>query len=79
MVNFFQPFWLVWKEGGGVPTYQHPNSQSAENEAARLAQKHPGSRFHILKSESACQMRQPVEWLHPETQSEPDDYSYIPF
>lgn len=42
------PYWLVWREGGGAPTYRHPNEDSALAEANRLAERFPGSPFVVL-------------------------------
>ena len=42
------PFWLVWNEDGSTPTLKHPDRESAEAEAARLASVSPGKSFHIL-------------------------------
>lgn len=41
-------FYLVWREGGNSPAYKHYSEATAREEAARLAQKEPGSRFYIL-------------------------------
>jgi hypothetical protein len=46
------PFWLVWSEMGGSPTVKHRTEQEAFTEACRLAQKHRGRKFHVLRSES---------------------------
>lgn len=46
------PFWLVWSEMGGAPTVKHKSEQDAMNEACRLAEKHQGRKFHILRCES---------------------------
>lgn len=42
------PYWLVWREGGGAPTYRHPDQYSAETEAKRLAHVCPGETFLVL-------------------------------
>lgn len=47
-------FFMVWREGGGVPTYQHESLDSAKKEAARLCRLHGGT-FHVLKSEGTIQ------------------------
>jgi hypothetical protein len=41
-------FYLVWREGGGSPTYKHPTHPSANQEAERLARLNPGAKFHVL-------------------------------
>lgn len=43
-------FWLVWREGGGCPTFSHDNLLAARMEANRLAGKHPGDRFIVLEA-----------------------------
>lgn len=43
-----QPFWIVWCDGGGVPTVKHQTIHSARIEAERLARTNPGQRFHVL-------------------------------
>jgi hypothetical protein len=42
------PYWLVWHEGGGKPTYRHPDLHSAQQEAQRLARRYPGQSFVVL-------------------------------
>lgn len=42
------PFWLVWCEDGGSPTFRHPDEMSAAKEAQRLAERHPGKSFVVL-------------------------------
>lgn len=47
--NFTRPpYWLVWREGGGAPTYRHPDEHSARREAERLSKLNPGERFVVL-------------------------------
>lgn len=45
-------FWMVYGEGQGAPTYKHDSKQSAEEEAQRLALRHPGIAFYALKATS---------------------------
>lgn len=42
------PFWLVWHEDGGEPRVKHPDPDTAEREATRLAAAHPGQSFVVL-------------------------------
>lgn len=42
------PFWLVWREDGHYPIFKHPNKDSAEAEAARIASICPGEAIHVL-------------------------------
>lgn len=46
----FQPFFMVWRPGTGMPTKKHPDLCGAKTEAARLAEKHPGESFYVLQS-----------------------------
>lgn len=44
-------FWLVWcPEGRKPPKYQHNIKESAEREAARLAEKYPGEEFYVMEA-----------------------------
>lgn len=54
-------FFVVWREDGGTPTYKHPNIQSAEAEAERLARMFPGINFHVLACVGTVK-KQDVEW-----------------
>jgi hypothetical protein len=42
--------WFVWNPQGRIPTFEHPNEDSARKEAARLARLNSGQRFLVLKS-----------------------------
>ena len=42
------PFWLVWAEDGHEPRRKHPDQQSAEREAERLARMNPGTSFCVM-------------------------------
>jgi len=55
----FTRFWLVWRSGGSAPTFKHFTKKSAEDEAARLAAKLPGSVFFVLKCVSGFQADPP--------------------
>ena len=54
-------FWMVWCQSGHEPMKQHDCSEKASIEAQRLAAKHPGKKFFILKSLSAyaCDVSEP--------------------
>lgn len=58
-------FWLVWREPGKpeyVPTKRHTEA-SAEHEAERLAEQHPGVRFFVVPaSRFTCAEIMPVKW-----------------
>jgi hypothetical protein len=41
-------FYLVWREGGGCPTFKHPDYTSAAREAERLARGNPGQEFVVI-------------------------------
>lgn len=53
-------FWMVWRDGGGSPRYQHDSEESARVEAERLARAHGGT-FHVLECTASC-TRNDVEW-----------------
>lgn len=40
--------YCVWTKKGRRPTYFHKDRERAEAEAARLAAKHPGSKFLVM-------------------------------
>lgn len=40
---------MVWRVGGAAPTVKHPSHALADAEARRLAEKHPGKQFFVLK------------------------------
>jgi hypothetical protein len=42
------PFWMVFAEGGGPPTFQHKSYGAAEKEAERLANANPGTAFFVM-------------------------------
>lgn len=37
-MNNYNPFWMIYVEGGNAPTYKHTNYESAVAEAKRLAE-----------------------------------------
>lgn len=45
-------FWMVYGEGQGAPTYKHDNLDDAAVEAQRLALRHPGVAFYVVKGVS---------------------------
>jgi hypothetical protein len=55
-------FWMVWREGGNVPTKKHPTENEARIEAERLARANTGHAFVVLRAEAACQ-RVDVRWI----------------
>lgn len=60
-------FFVVWREGGGTPTYKHFDIEAAKREAERLTTAHGGD-FHVLAS-VATATRRNIDW----TQHEHDD------
>jgi len=55
-----QEFWMVWKEGSGIPFKKHPSLKSAEDEAERLTKCNEGT-FYVLHAVS-CVKRVNVVW-----------------
>lgn len=45
-----RPFWFVWSDNGEIPHFKHSRLSNAEDEARRLALKHPGNLFIVLES-----------------------------
>ncbi|NIJ18457.1 hypothetical protein FHS95_000126 [Sphingomonas naasensis] len=44
------PFWLVWcPSGDHAPRFKHGSVSSAEREAERLADLHPGREFYVVQ------------------------------
>lgn len=43
-------FWMVYGSGKAAPTKRHTSKESAMAEANRLAKKHPGTEFFVLKA-----------------------------
>ncbi len=48
MMQADPPFYLVWRDGGNVPRFQHATLSKAEAEAERLAMSNPGETFYVL-------------------------------
>jgi hypothetical protein len=73
-------FWMVYGEGCGAPTYKHDTADSARQEAARLAERNPGTAFYVLKARYAVQANkpQPTGWKLTKRRTDPDDDG-IPF
>lgn len=44
-------FFFVWTKKGRVPRFTHQTRESASAEAIRLAEKHPGRKFIVLRAE----------------------------
>lgn len=58
-------FWLVWREGGGVPTYKHVTLSNAMREAERLAKSLPGDTFYVMELKCSV-IKQEVQWQYPD-------------
>lgn len=54
-----EPTYYVWRKNGDAPKKPYPNRFSAEVAASRLAAKHPGEEFLVMKVKSG--FRQPVD------------------
>ncbi len=50
-------FWMVWSPLKGVPIVMHDSNFTAEEEAGRLAKKHPEATFYILESIRCCKVK----------------------
>lgn len=61
-------FFLVWREGGSVPTFKHPTRDEARKEAERLAKANPDAAFHVLALASTVKVeRTPPIWIEQPT------------
>lgn len=58
-----ETFWIVWREYGGVPVYQHGTEGLAKAEASRLAAQHKGVKFYVLQSVGHAIVTYPVQWV----------------
>lgn len=56
-----EPFFVVWCEGGGVPTVRHATYSSAKSEAQRLARQVRGSRFTVMVAVSGFEINDLTE------------------
>lgn len=43
-------FYMVWREGGHRPRHKHVTLEAAQNEAQRVAERHPGYHTYVLKA-----------------------------
>lgn len=73
-MNRKKMFWLVWNPQGHEPQARHDSEQSAEREAERLAKKHPGQRFIVLRP-----VREVVVDNVQRFEYEPEDHDELPF
>lgn len=55
-----QGFFVVWRDGGGTPTFKHTSIDAAKAEAERLTLLHGGA-FHVLASVATATKRS-VDW-----------------
>lgn len=55
-------YWMIRREAGGDPSYKHENYQDVCDEAKRLAQENPGSKFVILEAIEyvICELSEPI-------------------
>jgi len=53
-------FWIVKGKGMGSSTVEHEKFELAADEAMRLAEKHPGTEFHILGTMGAYHAEKPI-------------------
>jgi len=57
-------FFIIYSpQGSSDPKHQHETLQSAEDEAKRLAVKHPSKQFFVMKSWWGFQTPQTVETI----------------
>ena len=69
------PFYMVYRQGGGAPTFKHDSFEKAQAEAARIAQLAPGCDVYVLGALERVKWPLPV--LEREAFSLRDDL--IPF
>lgn len=73
-------FWVVWNPYKGLPQVRHDTQAAAEAEADRLAAKHPGDEFIVLRAESVTKAEVPKPtrvnfascWILHDGKSKPD-------
>jgi len=53
-------FFIVKGNGMGSSTVEHESYELAEGEAMRLAEKHPGTEFHVLGAMGAYYAEKPI-------------------
>lgn len=47
-----EEFWIVWNPSSSAPpSHRHQVAETAQMEALRLAKKHPGQKFIVLRAE----------------------------
>ncbi len=56
-----ETFWMIWNPGNMGPTMKHMTFGAAKDEAERLARKHSGQPFFVLKAVARC-IKQDVMW-----------------
>ena len=56
-----KPFFFVWNPNSSAPKQKHATEQEARAEAERLAAKHPGQDFIVLRSVATCRTKD-VGW-----------------
>lgn len=49
-------FWFVWTKTGRIPRFTHNTAAGAEAEADRLAHKHPGKKYVVLRGYRKCRV-----------------------
>lgn len=59
-MNDVRRFWMV--KGNGPTSAEHYSREAAEDEAHRLALKHPGQRFVVLEAVGGCVA---ASWVTP--------------
>lgn len=59
--------YCVWTKWGRHPQFYHPTRELAEEEAKRLAAKHPGSKFIVMKMEGKFHVPNEVSADQPGT------------
>lgn len=61
------PFWVVWCPQGSSPTVKHLSRAEATREAERLAAKHPGHEFFVLRPATLICLQTVKVTLYSET------------
>lgn len=67
------PFWMLYVEGGGAPTFRHDTPDGAKREAERLAVQ-TGKRVYVLEAVASC-VKNDVTWERSPSREDDD----IPF
>lgn len=65
-----KPYYYVYRRGFGAPSMRHEFLHLAQAEAERLAEKHPGETFEILKCVALSVVKKPAStfWMDGEEQ-----------